>query len=153
MGGTAFERAVDGIETAGETPLQDGSRQGNAAATRPPLLIGQKTVDVLGHMVIEPLFGPGQFKRNGASVSFREERVTISIAQFLFDAAQEPLITSTLTRILHDTAVKLQAIIARIRKLVCVQQAEKVRKLTGITTMRRSSKQQNTLSTRRKSFC
>ena len=59
MGGTAFERAMDSIEAAGKTPLQDGTRQSNAAATRPALLIGQKTVDVLGHMVIEPLFGPG----------------------------------------------------------------------------------------------
>src|SRR6266700_6592771 len=152
MGGSAFERAMDSIEAAGKTPLQDGTRQSNAAATRPSLLIGQKTVDVLGHMVIEPLFGPGQFKRNGASVSFREQGVTVSIAQFLFDTAQEPLIAPTLTGILHDTAFKLQAIIARIGKLVCVQQAEKMRKLTGITTMRRSSKQQNTLSTGGKPF-
>ena len=94
-------------------------------------------------MVIEPLFGPGQFKRNSASMSFREQGVTISIAQFLLDTAQEPLIAPTLTGILHDTAVKLQAIIARIGKLVCVQKAEKVRKLTGIATMRRSGKQQN----------
>src|SRR2546425_364137 len=104
-------------------------------------------------MVIESLFGPGQFKRNSASVSFRKKRVTISIAQFLFDATQEPLIAPTRAGIFHDTAVKLQAIVARIGELVCVQQAEKVRKLTGITTMRRSGKQQNTLSARRKSFC
>src|SRR5437763_3549877 len=153
MGGTAFERAMDSIEAAGETPLQDGTRQGNTAATRPALLIGQKTVDVLGHMVIEPLFGPGQFKRNGASMSFCEQGVPLAIAQFLLDTTQEPLIAPTLTGILHDTAVKLQAIIARIGKLVCIQQAEKVRKLTGIATMRRSGKQQNTLSARRKSFC
>src|SRR2546423_378684 len=114
MGGTAFERAVDGIEAAGETPLQHSPRQGDAAAPRPALLIGQKTVDVLGHMIIEPLFGPGQFKRNGASMSLREQGVTVSIAQFFFDTTQEPLIAPTLTGILHDTAVKLQAIIARI---------------------------------------
>src|SRR6266702_455770 len=120
MGGTAFERAMDSIEAAGETPLQYSPCQGDAAATCPALLIGQKTVDVLGHMVIEPLFGPGLFKRNSASMSFREQGVTISIAQFLLDTTQEPLIAPALTGILHDPAVKLQAIIARIGKLICI---------------------------------
>ena len=86
-------------------------------------------------------------------MAFCKQGVTVSIPQFLLDATQEPLIAPTFTGILHDTAVKLQAIIARIGKLVCVQKAEKVRKLTGIATMRRSGKQQNTLSACRKSFC
>lgn len=98
---------MDGIETAGETPLQDSSCQGDAAAPRPALLIGQKTVDVLGHMVIEPLLGPGQFKRNAASMSFREQRVPVSIAQLFLDTAQEPLIAPTLTGIFHNAAIKL----------------------------------------------
>src|SRR5438874_11903920 len=111
---------MDGIEATGQTPLQDSPREGDAAAPCPTLLIGQKTVDVLGHMVIESLFGPGQFKRNSTSVSFRKERVTVSIAQFLLDTAQEPLIASTRAGIFHDTAVKLQAIVARIGELICV---------------------------------
>ena len=143
---------MDGIETAGKTPLQDSSGQCNAATTRPTLLIGQKAIDVLGHMVIKPFFGPGQFKRNGTSVSFREQRIPVSIAQLFLDTAQEPLIPPTRAGILHDAAIKLQTIVARIGELICVQQAEKVRKLIGVSIMRSSGKQQNALGTRRKSF-
>ncbi len=66
---------------------------------------------------------------------FSEERVACAITQFLFDTAQEPLIATALAGILQYFAVKLQAVVARVGELVCIEKTQEVRELVGVAAV------------------
>src|SRR5437588_11028585 len=86
---------------------------------------------------------PRKGKGDSAYMPLREKRIPLTIAKFLFNSAQEPLIASTRAGILQYFTIKLQPIIARIRELVSIKQAKKVRKLAGVATMWSRCKEQD----------
>src|SRR6266478_3383304 len=81
-----------------------------------------------------------------------EEWIAIAVAQFFFHATQEPLIAPTCTGIFQNMTIELQAVIARIRELVCIEETQKMRKLAGIAAMRGGREEKDALSTNRKTF-
>src|SRR2546428_12839354 len=103
-------------------------------------------------MVIESQLSPCKGKGNGAHMPLREKRIPLAITKLLFNAAQEPLIASTRAGILQYFAIKLQPIIARVRELVSVKQAQKVRKLAGVAAVRGRCEEQDTLGAGGKPF-
>src|SRR5260370_4622279 len=104
-------------------------------------------------MVIEPLLRPCQRERHSAGVSLREQGIALTVAQFLLNTPQEPLITPAIAVILQQGSIQLQPIIARVWKLVYVEQAQEMRKLAGVTTVWCRCKEENTLIARRKALC
>ena len=123
---------MNGIQTASETALENGSCQGDAVAPSASMRIGKETIDIVRHMLVEPLLSAGQRERNSIGVTLGEERVAFTVPQFLFDTSQKPLIAPTCARVPQHLAVQLQTVIARIGKSVGIQQTQKLCKLAGV---------------------